>query len=278
MDLSIIIAHFDPGNNKIASEAFLKTLSKIESQIKTNKVEVIIADDGSYNNHAIEIIGEPISDSDGRTAYKLSGKNLEAWKKKEGLDFSSISTWIYLPKIKPMMSKARVGNFAIKESKASKLFFLDDDNYFILENSIDQILQLMKNYSLIFGQIKDSNGRIRAYSSNRVQGTTFAIEKKHLINAGLFGVWTEQVSCGIDSDLWWKLYTYFFNKPKLQAAYSSNIQTLDSCSKRWKAHIKSPFRKYLLRQLFNKKYNCKNYQNVKYNPSRKKSNWIEDLT
>jgi len=48
MQLSIIIAHFDPGNNIKYKEAFIKTLESIKNQNTIHDIEVIIADDGSY--------------------------------------------------------------------------------------------------------------------------------------------------------------------------------------------------------------------------------------
>ena len=177
-----------------------------------------------------------------------------------------------------MMSKARIGNAAVTITSSKNLFFLDDDNYFISENTIDTIIKLLKKYQLVFGQIQDNNGRLRSYSSNRVQGTTFGIIKHHIEEAGLFGKWTEKVSCGIDSDLWFKLYHHFQNNTHLQACYTSDIQTLDSCSKRWRTHIDTFFRNYALKKCFKKIHNCNNYRSTKNNPSRSKTNWIMDLT
>ena len=174
-----------------------------------------------------------------------------------------------------MMSKARIGNAAILNASSSKLFFLDDDNYFLSNHTIDTIINLLKNYQLVIGQIQDKNGRLRPFSSNRVQGTTFGIIKTHIIKAGLFGEWTEQVSSGVDSDLWWKLYHYLKNNPNLKACYTSNIKTLDSCSKRWKVHIQTLFRKSSLKKLFKEIHGCENYRNATINLSRNKSKWLK---
>ena len=70
------------------------------------------------------------------------------------------------------MSKARVLNYAYKISQNENLLFLDDDNYFISQNSVQNILYLFNKYSFIVGQIKDNNERLRLFKSNRVQGTT----------------------------------------------------------------------------------------------------------
>lgn len=176
------------------------------------------------------------------------------------------------------MSKARIGNAATFLASSDNLLFLDDDNYFITENSIAVIVNLLKDYQLVIGQLQDSNGRYRTYSSNRVQGTTFAVKKDILQNTGGFGKWTEAVSSGVDSDIWWKLYHYFQKNPKLKACYTSQFQTVDSCSKRWKPHIKQIFRHRAVRKEFNKIHGCPDYRNPKHNPARNKSNWLKDLT
>ena len=278
MDLSIIIAHYDPGDYPSCIESFHKTLNQIECQKGDYEIEVIIADDGSVTHQDIQSLGSPVTDLDERIIYQLKGNILENWKQENHFDYASISRWLYLPKIEPMMSKARIGNSAIAKASSSNLFFLDDDNYFISNHTIDTIINLLKKYPFVIGQIQDNNGRFRAYSSKRVQGTTFGIIKEHIVKAGLFGVWTEKVSCGIDSDLWWKLYQYFQEYPLLQACYTSDIQTFDSCNKRWKTHINTFFRNYALRRLFEEIHGCRNYRNINNNPSRKKTNWIIDLT
>ena len=278
MDLSIIIAHYDPGNHPSCIESFHKTLNQIESQKGDYEIEIIIADDGSPSHQDIQSLGSPITDPDKRIIYQLDGDILVNWKQENDFDYSCISNWLYLPKIEPMMSKARIGNAAVAQTSSDNLFFLDDDNYFISENTIDTIIKLFQKYHLIIGQIQDANGRLRVYSSNRVQGTTFGIIKHHIVDAGLFGVWTEKISCGIDSDLWWKLYHYFQKYSHLQACYTSDIQTIDSCSKRWKTHINTFFRNYALKKLFNEVHGCNNYRSINNNPSRNKPNWIIDLT
>ena len=278
MDLTIIIAQYDPGDHPSCIESFHKTLSQIESQKENYEIEVIIADDGSVTHQDIQSFGSSRTSPDDKTIYQLEGNSLANWTQENYFDYPSISHWLYLPKIEPMMSKARVGNFAIAKASSSNLFFLDDDNYFISNHTIESIIKLLQKYQLVIGQIQDNNGRLRSYSSKRVQGTTFGIIKHHIVQAGLFGVWTEQVSCGIDSDLWWKLYHHFQKNPHLQACYSPDIITLDSCSKRWKPYINTFFRNYALKNLFKEIHGCKNYRSINTNPSRNKPNWIIDLT
>ena len=70
MDLSIIIAHYDPGNNASYIKSFYKTLSQIESQKGDYEIEVLIADDGSVTHQDIQSLGSPITDQDERTIYQ----------------------------------------------------------------------------------------------------------------------------------------------------------------------------------------------------------------
>tara|TARA_Y100000590_G_scaffold410778_1_gene504141 strand:- start:1630 stop:2460 length:831 start_codon:yes stop_codon:yes gene_type:complete len=276
MDLSIIITHFNPGNHPNCLESFHKTLSSIN---KSNySIEIIIADDGSTTNKKIQNITKKFINQNGKKIYHLKGGSLESWKKENDFNYPNIKHWLYLPKTEKVMGKARISNAAVMKAKSKNLFFLDDDNYFISNDPIPKIMHYFKNFELIIGQIKDKNGYFRSYSSNRVQGTTFGIKKKLLINAGLFGEWTESVSSGVDSDLWWKLYHHFKQNKKLTACYTSEIQTFDSCSKRWRPFIKSFFRKRQLIKAFNNEHLCLNYTKVKYNPSRNKKNWMINLT
>ena len=278
MDLSIIIAHYDPGNHLDCLNSFQKTLAEILAQKDKYKIEIIIADDGSVSNKNIIRNGAYKINESGKNIYYLTGDKLVKWKIEKGYYYTEITHWLYLPKTDPVMSKARIGNAAISLASSENLLFLDDDNYFITENSIAVILNLLKEYQLVIGQIQDSNGRYRIYSSKRVQGTTFAVKKEILQNTGGFGEWTETVSSGVDSDIWWKLYHYFQKNPKLKACYTSQFQTVDSCSKRWKPHIKQIFRHRAVRKEFNRVHGCPDYRNPKHNPARNKSNWLKDLT
>lgn len=277
MDLSIIIAHYCKERPSKHYDSFLKTLKLIKSQTSKLDIEVIVADDGSsYSNNISEEFSSKVAiNDDERYIYCIEGNKLTNWLKSIELEKKLISKWIYIPKTKLCMSKARLLNFATKISKSKNLLFLDDDNYFISENSLQKLLNLFTEYDLIFGQIKDQSGRLRNFSSNRVQGTTIGIKKEILELAGGFGSWTEQVSCGIDSDLWIKLYRYHELKT-IKACYTNQIQTYDSCSKRWKPYTKI-FKDFMVRKRFKEIYGIKNYKNVKHNPSRNKSLWIKNL-
>ena len=278
MDLSIIIAHYDPGNHLDCLNSFQKTLAKILTQKAEYSIEIIIADDGSVSNKDIIQNSTSQINESGKIIYYLTGEKLEQWKTKRGYNYTEIRHWLYLPKTEQVMSKARIGNAATSLASSDNLLFLDDDNYFISENSIEVILNLLQDYCLAFGQVQDANGRYRPYRSNRVQGTTIAVKKEVIKNAGGFGDWTEVISSAVDSDIWWKLYWYFQKNPDLKACYTSQFQTVDSCSKRWKPHIKQFFRHRAVKKEFNKIHGCPNYRNPSDNPSRIKSNWMVDLT
>ena len=206
----------------------------------------------------------------------LNNNKLNLWLKNKNINPSLISNWVYIPKYINCMSKARVVNQAVKLSTSDYLCFLDDDNYLISDNSIGNIINLFKNYNLIIGQIKDNNGKYRFYTSHRVQGTTIAAKKNIIEDIDGFGEWTEEFSCGVDSDLWIKLFKYFNKDKNLKACYTNQFSTYDSYSKRWKKYTKL-FKEVKLRKKFNELYNCKNYKNYKYNLSRQKKLWIENL-
>jgi len=278
IDLSIIIAHYKPENFEFSNPLF-KTLDIIKEQIENFNIEVIIADDGSH--YSKEIIDgyskkETVT-NDNRNFYIWNNKELNEWIKKNEFSSNLISHWTYLPKTNPpAMSKSRILNYAVTLSNSENLLFLDDDNYFISNNSIENIINLFKVYNLIIGQIKDNNGKFRKYNSNRVQGTTIAVKKNIIEDINGFGEWTEEFSCGVDSDLWIKLFKYFNKDKNLKACYTNQLSTYDSYSKRWKKYTKL-FKEIKLRKKFNKLYNCKNYKNYKYNFSRQKKMWIENL-
>ena len=67
-------------------------------------------------------------------------------------------------------------------------------------------------------------------------------------------------------------------KNNIRGCYSSSIQTVDVCSKRWKKFTPSILRIWKLKKEFNKKYGCKNYRSKVYNPSRNKTLWLDNLT
>ena len=277
-NLSIIIAHYYPNSSEYKNP-LIKTLETINNEYQLNKnLEVIIADDGSsYSNSIINNYSMKIDiENDSRDIYVLMHEKLKTFLIENSIDFPFIKAWVYLPKTIKCMSKARVLNYAYELSSNDNLLFLDDDNYFISDNSINHTLDLFNQYSFIIGQIKDNNQRFRSYSSNRVQGTTIAIKKNILIKIKGFSIWTEEFSCGIDSDLWIRIYNYFQSNKTLKACYTNKLSTYDSHSKRWGKFTKI-FKDFYIKKKFKDLYGIKNYKKGYYNHSRKKELWIDNL-
>jgi len=277
MKLSIVIAHYLPENFTNINPLY-KTLDILEKQSKKHKIEVIIADDGSlYTKDILENYSGKIKiPKDKRDIYYLKNRKLEILKTSIGIKSTLIKKWVYLPKLKQCMSKARVTNYAVNLAESENLFLLDDDNYFITDDSIAKITNLFNRYDFIVGQIKDNNNKLRNFKSNRVQGTTIGIKKKIFQDINGLGVWTEDFSCGIDSDLWMKVFKYLQENKNLRACYTNEFSTYDSYSKRWKKFTKL-LQDFKLKKEFNRQYNCKNYKSAKHNHSRKKHLWMDNL-
>ena len=274
--LRLIIAHYYPEDVDYPNP-LIKTLKSIISDYSNNDIEIIIADDGSsYSKFITNSYSKKVSiKNDDRQIFFLEDDKLVKFLLEHSLPPNLISKWVYLPKVKKCMSKAKVLNYSVLLSSSENLFFLDDDNYLISQNSIKSLYKLFNKYNFIVGQIKDNNNRMRLFSSNRVQGTTIAINKDIINKIGGFGEWTEEFSCGVDSDFWIKMYQYYLNH-KIKVCYTNKLKTYDSFSKRWGKFTKL-FRNYKIKKEFNKIYNCINYKDKKYNLARNKSLWIEDL-
>lgn len=243
-------------------------------------MEVIVCDDGSplYRRHSDE--NRSFSLPDGRVYYDFVGDEALAIARERFpiADFPPISHWIYLEKTKQCSSKARLWNLAADGARSGKLIYFDDDNFLNQPDSLAEFQKLLDRYQVVFGQVIDRKGRARSYKSHRVQGTTFGVHKTLLKAAGGFGEWTEAVSSGIDSDLWYKLYQTLKNERPFQAVYTDKIQTTDGCSKRWKPFVGSFFRHRAVRKAFAEVHGCTNYRDARANPSRNKSLWIDNLT
>ena len=274
-DLSIIISHYCSDENK---NPLSKTLESISQQSSNHNIEIIIADDGSgYSGTITNTYSEKnIIPNDDRSFYIIENDYLNSFLNENNIKTKLIKKWVYLPKLVKCMSKARVANEAARIAESDFLLFLDDDNYLIEPNSITNILNLFNDFDFIVGQVQDKNGKLRSFSSNRVQGTTIAIKKTIFNNIKGFGNWTEKYSCGVDSDFWIKIFNYSQINKQFQACYTDLIKTCDSYSKRWKKYTKF-LKEIRLKYQFYKLYNCKNYKSVKYNLSRNKKMWIENL-
>ena len=276
-NLSIIIAHYY-SKNTLKENPLIKTLASILQQQQNYEIEIIIADDGSnYSKNILKNYSKKIDIYDDiRQIYILENEKLNLFLQEKNIQNNLITKWIYLPKLISCMSKAKVLNYSVEYAQSNNLFFLDDDNYLISNNTIINLLNLFNQYNFIVGQIKDNNGRLRPYNSSRVQGSTIGIKKSIFNKVQGFGEWTEKYSCGVDSDFWIKIFNYFKQTNDLKACYSNKIKTYNSCSKRWKKYTKI-FKEIKLKNEFYNLYNCKNYKNVKYNLSRNKQLWIKNL-
>ena len=275
--LSIIIAHYYPTSAEYPNP-LVKTLNSIKNDYSESDIEIIIADDGSnYSKNIVNDYTEKIKiKNDLRDLYILDTNKLDCFLKESSIDSQLISKWVYLPKIVKCMSKSRVLNCATNISNSDNLLFLDDDNYLISKDSISNLINLFSNYDFIVGQIKDNSGRLRDFNSNRVQGTTIGMKKNIFDSINGFGEWTEEFSCGVDSDLWIKIYRYFNENQLSKACFTNQISTFDSHSKRWGKFTKI-FKEWNIRKKFQMLYSCKNYKNSRYNLSRNKNLWMENL-
>jgi len=272
-DLSIVIAHFKP--KELINNPLIKTISEINNQKNQFNIEIIIADDGSLYDYSFEKNYSIKNNFKGEDVYILENQILNEFLVAQNLNISGISKWAHYPKINNSMNKAFITNCAVNISKSENLLLLDDDNYFISKNSINNLINLFKNYDLVFGQIKDNNNKYRLYDSYRVQGTTIGIKKYIFNKIGGLGEWTSEFSCAVDSDFWIKLYNYY-NEYKINGCYTNQISTYDSFSKRWKKYTKF-FKEIRLKKKFNKLYSCKNYKSYKSNFSRQKKLWLDNL-
>ena len=166
--ISIIVSHYYT-DTKDFKNPLLETLKSIvKENSDPQNFEVIIADDGShYSKSIIDNYSKKIKiKNDSRSIYLAENESLNQFLKKNFIQYDFIKKWVYLPKLKSCMSKSRVLNYAVKKSSFDNLLFLDDDNYFISDNSIEDTMKLFNDYNFIVGQIKDNNGRLRKFTSN----------------------------------------------------------------------------------------------------------------
>jgi len=203
--LSIIIAHYRTSGP--CENALKNTLKSIDLQNGSIPFEIIIGDDGSPGNSEIFVNTAADQDADSDAICSVSPLNAELISS-YGFSGTVPDRWCYYRKTVPFMGKARILNHCVRKSRGKYLLFLDDDNLLLRDDSLVRLMDLFNSgYDLVFGQVIDGNGRARTYESRRVQGTTFALTRKLFDAVGGFGVWTEEVGCAVDSDIWWKLFT-----------------------------------------------------------------------
>ena len=123
-DLSIVIGHYFSSDLKELNPLF-ETIQKIDKQKNGYNVEVIIADDGSdYSKGIIDNYSKKIKiNNDLRDIYILEKEKLKTFLINNNFKNNVITKWVYLPKIIQCMSKARVANYAVKESNSNNFYF-----------------------------------------------------------------------------------------------------------------------------------------------------------
>ncbi len=271
-DLSIIIAHYN--NEGHCHNVLTKLLKSISAQTSDIQYEILIADDGSPENRSFFIDKSPERETE-RGILKFVSAPPGELTDRYGLEELIPDGWAYYQKSDPFLGKAAVMNLCIQKSRGSYLFFLDDDNILTDVTALSSLMNLFqKGYDLVIGQIRDRNGRLRSYDSHRVQGTTLGIRRELMMKAGIFGEWTEDIGCAIDSDLWWKLFQLHAMVP-YRAVFTEAVRSFDSCSGRWKKHINVIFKDMRARRAFFSRYSLKNYKSSSHNLSRRKELWIE---
>lgn len=281
--ITVIVAHYAPARDGGQSHRALEhTLGSLLDPAISEPPVVLVCDDGSPAHGVLEQPDEGGAlrreDANGRSvsvrplddpAIRSLGVRVPA-----GLQGS----WLYLPKHRRAMCKARLWNLAARLAPGERLVFLDDDHGFVTDEPLRHFAELLERFPIVIGQVVGRSGRARPFSSRRVQGTTFALSASMLEACGGFGEWTEEVSCGIDSDLWWKLYRRTARLSGPQACYTSTIRTIDSISKRWQSYSGRWTRRRALRRAFEAQHRCVNYRDPEQNPSRRKELWMVDLT
>ena len=100
-DLSIIITHFNPSNSN-KENPLEKTLQIIDNQKSNYKIEIIIADDGSYYTKGIinQYSEKYKIDHDERSIYFAKSEKLGLLFDVINLKSNLITQWVYLPKTK----------------------------------------------------------------------------------------------------------------------------------------------------------------------------------
>ena len=125
LSLSIVIAHYCTDKSNQSYDSFIRTLDNIQSQSEKYDIEIIIADDGSnYSKNIINEHSEKIDIlNDERALFLLKKKELKEHLNNFNINNNLITKWLYIPKTKPCMSKARLWNYGIQYSTSNKLFF-----------------------------------------------------------------------------------------------------------------------------------------------------------
>ncbi len=280
--MDIIVAHYLPAARDRCREQVTQALKTLNTAAQEVDGKLHLCDDGSPDGQPpSDLVDREIELATDCTAMILTAERARTWAarrlemKPEELDH--LETYYYAPKTRPISRKARLWNLAVSRSREPVLAFFDDDNLLLDPSMLRHFRELLERYEVVFGQIIDRSGHRRSFNSHRVQGTTFAIRRPTLEAIGGFGEWTEEVSSAIDSDLWWKLYQHLGSRRPHAAAFTTRVRSRDLCHKRWLPFAGRWFRHRRTRRAFARQYPCPDYTKVRYNPSRDKSRWMDNL-
>ncbi len=254
-DIDIFITHFDPDKTTLRYRKILKqSIKSIRKQKFAGKINIIIADDGSQWS-------EELAPSKG---YKIYSK--EEISKNKNLKDLDIDLYI-VKKREESFGKAPLLNFAVKQTTSNNLIFLDDDHPFLTKKSVSKYFSHLSNYDFVLGSLINQNWRVRRFHYSLVQGTNFGLSRSLFNRIGGFGEHTSQWGCGVDPDLFWRVYKDLSQSSIKKAIFDPFIITRDIAKGRW--HFKSD--REFAKIDFKKKYGTDMHKN----DSRNKNLWMD---
>ncbi len=275
MGISVVITHYaPPTNSEYFQKVLVKTIESVRSQNINFEVEIIICDDGSPR---LSFLGS--NENEIIDLSKLKIKQHEALK---GLE---VDRYLYINSGNKYY-RSRLMHRAYSTTQYKKIVALDDDNPFILKDSLARYDKYLTKYEFVRGRIISANGIPQLYSTTAVQGTNLGFKKDVYKQIGGLGNYLFEGLSGADDDLTWQIYNYlkttFPNKKK--ACYAGDIMTRDLLNGRWvnnsystsinaiENHVQ---RKDEINRLFNLNFIKEYGINPINNPSRDKKLWME---
>lgn len=256
--MNVYITHFDPSESGQFRAVLKKTVESIRKQRIAEAVRVIVVDDGSRWSR--EIAG------DGTATRSLGRGQIREEPRLNDLDMD-----LYLVRNRgARLGKAPLLNTAVEQTDGEFLVFLDDDHPFLVPWALHSYRHLLSRYEFVLGRLLNGDYTARLFEQVHVQGTNFGLRRSTLTAIGGFGEHTERWGCGVDPDLFWRLYCRL--KPerlgeRARACFSGVCLTLDSVSGRWGSESDRD----LARREFKEMYGVDMHENA----SREKGDWIE---
>lgn len=254
-NIDVFITHFDPDKSTLRYRKILKrNIKSIRNQKFNGKINIIVADDGSQWS-------EELAPAEG---YKTYSK--EEILKNEILRDLDIDLYI-IKKREESFGKAPLLNFAVKQTTSENLIFLDDDHPFLTKKSVSKYFTHLKKYDFVLGSLINQNWRVRRFHYSLVQGTNFGLSRNLFNRIQGFGEHTSQWGCGVDPDLFWRIYEDLSKDSTKKAIFDPFIITRDIAKGRW--HFKSD--RDFAKSDFKKRYNT----DMHNNDSRDKKLWMD---